>query len=73
MAGYAPGFQQYGNAGSAMRQIQNLNNFNQQFGGRNVLGAGQKPAQPRQGQAPILSNAWFGNMLGSAQRYLRGI
>ena len=73
MAGYAQGMQQWGNAGPAMARIQSLNNFNQQFGGRSVLGAGQKPAQPRQGQAPMLSNAWFGNMLGSAQRYLRGI
>ena len=76
MAGYAQGMQQWGNAGPAMARIQSLNNFNQQFGGRSVLGAGQKPAQPRpvQGGKPgVLSNAWFGNMLGQAQRYLRGI
>jgi hypothetical protein len=73
MAGYAQGMQQFGNAGPAMGRIQSLNNFNQQFGGRNILGAGQRPAQPMQpqmGQQPFLSNGWFGNMLGQAQRYL---
>ncbi len=74
MAGYAAGMQQYGNAGPAMARIQGLNNFNQQFGGRNVMGAGQRAAQPRPAQAPgMFSNAWFGNLMGQAGRYLRGI
>ncbi len=77
MAGYAQGMQQFGNAGPAMARIQGLNNFNQQFGGRNVLGAGQQPAQPRLPQQPMqqpgfLSNAWFGNLAGQAGRFLKG-
>lgn len=49
--------------------IQRMNNYNQQFGGRSVYGSGQKPAQPR-GQSGQ-GKPWYSNMYKSAQRFLQ--
>lgn len=61
----------YGQANSVMGDINRMNNYNQQFGGRSVVGSGQKPAQPR-GQTGQ-SKPWYSNMMGSAQRFLQRI
>ncbi len=63
----------YGAAGPMMGQIQGMNNYNQQFGGRNVMGSGQRPSQPKIPMQPRGASqpSWGGRLVGMAQNFLR--